>query len=91
MVHKHRVRIAVSDDGAPVYKWITAHSLDELNGRIVQTGKRVTDLFVQKGMIDPADRGLCDDFSTKKPSKHCCFKGFQRVAQIGFEPMTCRV
>ena len=37
MVHKHKVRIASSDNGAPVYKWITAHSVDALNDRIVQT------------------------------------------------------
>lgn len=44
MVHKHRVRIASSDDGAPVYKWITAHSVDELNDRIVQT-------YIESGRI----------------------------------------
>ena len=44
MVHKHRVRIAASDDGAPVYKWITAHSVDALNDRIVQT-------YIESGRI----------------------------------------
>ena len=37
MFHKHRVRIDKSDNGAPVYKWVTAHSVDVLNDRIVQT------------------------------------------------------
>ena len=37
MLHKHRVRIDQSDNGVPVYKWITAHSVDALNDRIVQT------------------------------------------------------
>lgn len=44
MVHKHRVQIAASDDGAPVYKWITAHSVDALNDRIVQT-------YIESGRI----------------------------------------
>ena len=44
MVHKHKVRIASSDNGAPVYKWITAHSVDALNDRIVQT-------YIESGRI----------------------------------------
>lgn len=44
MQHRHRVRIASSDNGAPVYKWITAHSIDALNDRIVQT-------YVESGRI----------------------------------------
>ena len=31
------MRIDKSDNGAPVYKWVTAHSVDALNDRIVQT------------------------------------------------------
>ena len=44
MVHKHKVRITSSDNGAPVYKWITAHSVDALNDRIVQT-------YIESGRI----------------------------------------
>ena len=31
---------------------------------------------VQKWAIKPAGPGNRDDWGNKKPSKHCCFKGF---------------
>lgn len=44
MLHRQKVRIAVNDNGAPVYKWISAHTMDELHDRIVQT-------YVESGRI----------------------------------------
>lgn len=67
MVHKHRVRIAASDDGAPVYKWITAHSLDALNDRIVQT-------YIESGRIGefmkmPKKRAVVEETKPKQKTK----------------------
>ena len=44
MLHRQKVRIAINDNGVPVYKWISAHTMDELNDRIVQS-------YVESGRI----------------------------------------
>ena len=67
MVHKHGVRIAASDDGAPVHKWITAHSVDALNDRIVQT-------YIESGRIGefmklPNGRDAVEELPNRRTTK----------------------
>ena len=67
MVHKHKVRIASSDNGAPVYKWITAHSVDALNDRIVQT-------YIESGRIGefmklPKGRDAVEELPNRRTTK----------------------
>lgn len=42
--HRQRVMIAANDDGTPVYQWVQANTLNELNDRIVQ-------VYIQSGRI----------------------------------------
>lgn len=67
MVHKHKVRIASSDNGAPVYKWITEHSVDALNDRIVQT-------YIESGRIGefmklPKGRDAVEELPNRRTTK----------------------
>ena len=43
--HKQRVRVAVAEDGSPVYKWAHGNSIDELNDNIVR-------IYIENGLMD---------------------------------------
>lgn len=86
--HKQRVRIGITENGDPIFKWADGYSIDELNDNIVR-------IYIENGLLDRFmdDKALKPALSGNIPCptfKAYAKKWFETYKAPNLKPTTCK-
>lgn len=86
--HKQRVRIGITENGDPIFKWADGYSIDELNDNIVR-------IYIENGLLDRFmdDKALKPALSGNIPCptfRAYAEKWFETYKAPNLKPTTCK-